>query len=140
MALIVLDMTRNRIEDPVPLFATLIFLAPLVAIWPSRKLTLIWIPLLLMCVFLAIVHSITPQPLGVYASIGVLLALIVAAHAMIADAGVGGKPPELVAAEAWLRSQRPRRKEWRPYLEAVGIEKPDKNGDEDDDWGHTHRP
>jgi hypothetical protein len=137
MWLIVLDLTRNSVE-PVPLFATLIFLSPLVAVWPTRRLSLIWIPLLLMSVFLAIVHTITPQPLGIYTSVGVLLALVGAFHAIAADAAVRGKPADLIAAEAWLRSpQAHLRTEWRPYLEALEIEKAGTKEDSGEDWGWT---
>ncbi len=137
MSLIVIGMTRNAIEEPVPLFATLIFLSPLVALWPSRRVSWIWIPLFLMFAFLAVLHSITPQPLGTYSSLGVLLALIGAFHAMAAGAAVSGKPPDLVAAEAWLRSQRDHvRSEWQPYREALGLEKA-RSKDDDEDWGWT---
>ena len=135
VVLIVLDTVQRQAEDPAALIATVVFLTPLVAAWPSRKIALSWIPLVLMCVFLAVVHSITPQPLGVWASIGVVLALLGAAHALIADAAFAAKPPDLVAAERWLRSQK-RRKEWQPYVEALGIEKASKEAVEDEDWGY----
>ena len=135
MWLIVLDSVRAH-NEPIPAIGTLIFLSALTAFWSFRHPLLTAIPLVAMCAFLVAMHTAIPEPLGVYAPVGVVLALLGSFHALVAHAAADVKPLDLVAAEAWLRKQDHRRAEWRPYLEALGIEERRDDDDAGEEWGY----
>ncbi len=100
--------------------------------------------MLLMFGLIVLMHTSFAQLLGIYGSVGILLACAGTFHAMVADATKMGKGTsvqrflELAAAEEWMRRElrvsHPRtKKEWQPYLEAFGLAPPSKK--EDEDWG-----
>jgi len=148
-----LEMARSG-REPVAFLATMLLIMPLIALWPSRTvwsvmqstprraMRLLLIPIVLLCLFLVIFHSLTERPMGVYASIGVVLAFLGGFHALVADAAKSDSRSDLFLAREWFRQRllsRPAaiRDEWIPYLDALEVPHHMKRVEEDERWGTT---
>ena len=138
--LLFIDLPRSGAQFPVALVITLVVTNVLGALWPSignprTALIADIIPFLLLAGVIVVVHTITLQPAGEFASLGATLMTLGGFHGIVCSVLKGdARPPELAAAYQWFRAQPNVREEWIPYLEALGLRQPQTSNEE---WGYA---
>jgi len=137
--LLVMEMLKLG-REPFALLAALIPTNIIASIWPSRgrlAMAFLFIPLVLLFGVVLLVHTITYQPAGIYASAGAVLMALGGFHILVNDAARRDpRPAALIDAREWLRSQPYPRPDLAPYLEPLGLSRA-KLAENEEGWGYA---